>query len=94
MQYSEASKKNRTQDFMSMPIFDRDKKLAFCLQVTSKKKKNSTFSSGFTMIDEMFLTITANIMQTKFHNILARNLMKESQQDVINIIKTAAVVST
>jgi hypothetical protein len=79
---------------MSLPIFDREKKLAFCLQVISKKKKNSTFSSGFTMFDEIFFTMTANIMQIKLHNILARNMMKESQQDVINIIKTAAVVST
>lgn len=79
---------------MSLPIFDREKKLAFCLQVTSKKKKNSNFSSGFTMFDEMLLLLTANIMQIKLHNILARNMMKESQQDVINIIKTAAVVST
>jgi hypothetical protein len=46
------------------------------------------------MFDEIFFTMTANIMQIKLHNILARNMMKESQQDVINIIKTAAVVST
>ena len=57
---------------MSVPVYDRDDKLAFSLQVTAKKKKHSTFSAGFTMFDELFLALAANFMQIKLHQIIAR----------------------
>lgn len=74
--YTEASKKMRTQDYMSFPVFDTDQKLAFCIQVTSKKKKSSNFSAGFTMFDEMFLGMAAKFLQIKLHQIIARREMK------------------
>lgn len=45
---------------MSYPIKKEDGELYLTIQVMSKKKKNSAFYSGFTMIDEIFLHLISN----------------------------------
>ena len=47
---------------MSFPIFDLQHNIALNIQVTARKKRNSTLPAGFSMFDEMFISISAKLL--------------------------------
>ena len=64
------------------------------MKVMSKKKKNSNYSQGFTMIDEVFLSLIGGLLQTKVAEIISIDEKIKVQKEVLATIKMSALITT
>jgi len=84
----------RTIDYMSYPIILPKGDLFLNLQVVSKKKKNSAFSAGFSMVDQVFTNLVGSLLQMKLHQIMAHLDQKKTEREVIQTIKISSAICT
>ena len=79
----DAARPMRTNEYISVPIFGLEGGLCLNVQVLAKRKRNSKFSAGFTMTDELLLQLFCKIIEIKLHQTLARIAQSRTQKDVV-----------
>jgi len=52
----------KSNEYISAPIFNADGDLVFNIQVLAKKKRNSKFSAGFALTDQVLFDLFVNIL--------------------------------
>jgi hypothetical protein len=62
----QAHQQLRTKEVLTFPIFSLDgKTLLHTLQVVSRLKPGSRYSQGFSVVDEVFITLVGNLVRPK-----------------------------
>ena len=90
-----ATQQLRTKEYMTYPIFSADNKiLLFNLQVISRMKSGGKYPLGFSMIDELFITLAGNLLKPKLLQIMSERNMKALQKEVVSTIGIASYMTT
>lgn len=89
----EASKPNKTNKFMTHPIFDFEGNLYGFLQVSAKTTKTNK-DKGFSNSDKMFLQLFCLFFQIKAQTLISNGLRKQVEKKVNDTINVSAQISS
>lgn len=88
-----AQKATREPGYMWFPVFTPEEELCLTIQVLPKSKRGS-HKAGFTLTDEIFLTLIGSLFQTKLHQLTAQRDVRRTRKEVVNTIEMASVITT